>query len=287
MQIILPTIILSCVYALLGAGFIITYKSSRIINFAFAEIALFFCYIVVFLTFFLGGKTTIPIMIVLALGFFFGLMIYRFLIRPMIGESVLSTIILTVALGIIINAVSALIWKGEVQTIKFAWRNLYNFPGGINISSTEIITIIATIVLFAALGCFYRFSKIGRQMRAAAENILLSSQRRINIYLITGVAWGISVFIIGGAGILFGANYGVSIYMANVALKGLSVALVGGLDSLRGAVPAAVIIALSEKLTAYYINPRLSEAIPFIIMLIVLIVRPWGLFGTEEEIERV
>lgn len=287
MQIILPMVVLSCMYALLGAGFIITYKASRILNFAFADIALFLCYLTVAVKLLLGGNTTVPIIIVLSLGFLFGLVIYRSLIRPMLGESALATIILTVAFGIILNAVSVLIWKGEVETIKFAWRNLYTLPGGSRISSTEIITIISTAVIFIALGCFYRFSKIGRQMRATAENILLSSERGLNIYLITGVAWGISVLIIAAAGILFGANYGVSLSMSSVALKGLSVALVGGLDSLAGVIPAAIIISLSEKLAAYYINPRLSDTIPFIIMLIVLIIKPWGLFGTEEEIERV
>ena len=75
--------------------------------------------------------------------------------------------------------------------------------------------------------------------------------------------------------------------MPVMALKGIAVALVGGLDSVSGAIPAALIVALSEKLAAHYINPRLADTIPFIIMLIVLIIRPWGLLGTEEEIERV
>ena len=205
----------------------------------------------------------------------------------MIGESLLAIVIVTVALGIILKALVILIWGVDIETISLGWKAYYTLPGDIHLSGTEIITVIFTLVLFSALGVFYQFSKIGRQMRATAEDLLLSAQRGFPIHLITGVAWGLGVFVTGAAGILFGANYGVSLQMGEMAIKGVAVALVGGLDSIKGALPAGFIVALTETLTAYYINPRLGEASPFMIMVIVLIIRPWGLSGTEEELERV
>jgi branched-chain amino acid transport system permease protein len=283
----MSTIVLGAMYALLGTGFIITYKASRILNFAFADIAMFTAYFAVTLVTLIGGSGNLSFILTLFFSFLLGVVIYALLIRPMVGESILATIIVCVGLGIILNAITTIIWGGELQTIRFWWREIYHFPGGFTLDSTEIITVISTTVLFSALGSFYRFTKIGRQMRATAENILLSSQRGMSIFIINGVAWGVGILYTGIAGILFGANYGISSSMPVMALKGIAVALVGGLDSVAGAIPAALIVALSEKLAAYYVNPRLADTVPFIIMLIVLIIRPWGLLGTEEEIERV
>jgi len=124
-------------------------------------------------------------------------------------------------------------------------------------------------------------------MRATAENTLLASQRGINIYFVTSIAWGIGIFATSVAAILLGGNYSVSLHMGPVALKAFAVALVGGLDSIKGAIPAAFIVAMAELVASNYVNPRLANAIPYVIMIIVLLIRPWGLFGTKEEIERV
>ena len=105
----------------------------------------------------------------------------------------------------------------------------------------------------------------------------------------TRLAAGIALGCLCGltAALFLGANYGVSLQMGHIAIKAFAVALVGGLDSVHGIIPAAFIIALSEVIACYYINPRLGDTIPFIIMLAILIVRPWGLFGTKEDIERI
>jgi branched-chain amino acid transport system permease protein len=226
-------------------------------------------------------------MIILFAAFLFGLVIYALLIKPMAGQPAYSTIILTVAFGILMQAFTILTWRGQMKSIRLPWRAYITLLGGLRLSSTEIIIVFTAIVFFVALFSFYRFSKTGRQMRASAENPLLASQRSVNIYFVTGLAWAISIFSAGLTAILSGANYGVSLFMSHVALKAFAVALVGGLDSLRGIIPAAFLIALAELTANTYVNPRLANTIPFIIMIIVLMTRPWGFFGTEEEIERV
>jgi len=287
MQLLLSVFIMTCVYSVLASGFVTIYKASRVLNFAFADMALVVGYLTATFIRSVGGPVVIPFIFSFFCSFILGLLIYRLLIRPMVGESLLATTISTVALGIILNAVAVLAWKADIQTITLGWDDYYTLPGNLRISGTEIIVVLFTAVLFVLLGLFYRFSIIGRQMRATAENFLLSSQRGIDIHLITGVAWGIGTFVTGAAGILVGAIAGVSLNIGGVIIKALAVALVGGLGSLRGVIPAAFIIALSERLVNYYINPRLSVTIPFVIMLLVLLIRPWGLCGTEEETERV
>jgi branched-chain amino acid transport system permease protein len=287
MQFLLSVIVLSCLYALLSAGFVVIYKSSRILNFAYADIVMLAGYFAITMTKWVGGPPIIALCITIVLGFIFGLTIYASLIKPMAGQPIFSTIILTVALGIVLNAAAILFWGGEVNTIPFGWRSYFSFLSGIRLASTEIVVLITTIVIYGSLFSFFRFSKNGQQMRATAENALLASQRGINIYFVTAFAWGIGIFITSVAAILLGGNYSVNLQLSHVAIKAFAVALVGGLDSVGGTIPAALIVALTELAASNFLNPRLADAIPFIIMMIVLLFRPWGLFGTEEEIERV
>jgi branched-chain amino acid transport system permease protein len=287
MQFLTSVIVLSCVYAILASGFVVIYRSSRILNFSYADMVMLIGYFSVTMLQLIGGPPVISLAIVLILSFLFGLVIYALLIKPMAGQPIFSTIILTVALGIILQAFTILAWRGELESISLGWRQYYSLFKGIRVASTEIVIIITTILFFIALSCFYRFSRIGHQMRATAENTLLAAQRGINIYFVTALAWAIGIFATGIASILLGGNYAVSLYMGHVAIKAFSVALVGGLDSIKGIIPAAFIVALTELAASNYINPRLADTMPFIIMLTVLLIRPWGLWGTEEEIERV
>ena len=287
MSFLAAVVVVSALYALMASGFVIIYRASRVLNFAYGDVILLFGYLASTLTELIGSKAITPPVIILLTGFLFGLVIYVSLIKPMAGQPAYSTIILTVAMGILMQAFSILTWRGQVKSIHLPWRAYVTLPGGIRLSSTEIIIIVIAILYFIALFSFYRFSKVGRQMRGTAENPLLASQRSVNIYFVTGLAWAISIFSASLTAILFGANYGVSIFMGHMAIKAFAVALVGGLDSIGGTIPAAFLIALAELTANTYVNPRLANTIPFIIMIIVLLTRPWGFFGTEEEIERV
>ncbi len=287
MQFIISVVVLSCLYALLSLGFVVIYRSSRILNFAYADIVMLAGYFSITMTKLVGGPPAIALMITIILGFIFGLAIYTSLIKRMAGQPIFSTIILTVALGIVLNAAAILFWGGEVNTIPYGWGAYYSLFSKTRLASTEIIMLITSILIYVGLFVFYRLSKSGQQMRATAENALLASQRSINIYFVTAFAWGIGVFITSVAAILLGGNYSVNLQMSHVAIKAFAVALVGGLDSVGGTIPAAIIVALTEQAASNYFNPRLADAIPFMIMMIVMLFRPWGLFGTEEEIERV
>ena len=287
MQFLTSVIVLSCVYAILASGFVVIYRSSRILNFSYSDVVMLIGYFSVTMLELIGGPPVISLAICLLLSFIFGLVIYALLIRPMAGQPIFSTIILTVASGIILQSFTILVWRGELESISLGWRQYYSLFQGIRLASTEIVIIATTILFFIALSGFYRFSRIGQQMRATAENTLLAAQRGINIYFVTALAWAIGIFATGVASVLLGSNYSVSLYMGHVAIKAFSVALVGGLDSIKGIIPAAFIVALTELAANNYINPRLADTMPFIIMLMVLLIRPWGLWGTEEEIERV
>jgi branched-chain amino acid transport system permease protein len=125
------------------------------------------------------------------------------------------------------------------------------------------------------------------RMRAAGQNALLAAQRGINLHRVYALAWALSTFTGAAAGMLIALDSGVTMSMPVIALKAFPAALVGGLDSLAGALLGALIVAAAEVLLIYYADPLLSDVVPFIVLLAMLTVRPWGLFGTREELDRV
>jgi len=283
----MPFLVLGCIYMVLAAGFVIIYKSSRVLNFSYTDMAVMLAYLAFTIVGLIPGPPVVALLMVLLISFFLGLLIYWLFIKRMAGQPIFSIIILTVAIGIVIQSINTLIWHGDTETIPLGWRAYYTLPGKTVISGTDIVIMLATLVFFGGLLIFYKYSKTGWQMRATAENILLAAQRGINIYAVTALSWGIGIFATALAAILLGSHSAVSPNMGHIAIRAFAVALVGGLDSIGGSIFAAFIVAAAELGACTYVNPRLADAIPFMIMLVVLLVRPWGLFGTEEEVERI
>jgi branched-chain amino acid transport system permease protein len=151
----------------------------------------------------------------------------------------------------------------------------------------DLASIVLTILFFVALYLFLTFTRIGVQFRGTAENALLASQRGVNVNFVLSIAWVIAVAAASLSGVLFGSRAFLSTESVSIGLAGLIAALVGGLDSLRGAIAGAFIVAGTQYLTVRLIDPVLSEAVPFLLLLVVMSIRPWGLFGTLEELDRV
>ena len=148
-------------------------------------------------------------------------------------------------------------------------------------------SVLLTIAFFAGLYLFFRFTRLGVQFRGTAENALLASQRGVNVNFVLSLSWVIAIMAASLSGVLYGGRAFLSTESVTIGLAGLTAALVGGLDSLRGAVAGAFIVALAQYLTVRLISPVLSEAVPFLLLLVVMSIRPWGLFGTIEEFDRV
>jgi branched-chain amino acid transport system permease protein len=151
----------------------------------------------------------------------------------------------------------------------------------------DVASVALTIVFFAGLYVFFSFTRLGVQFRGTAENALLASQRGVNVNFVLSLAWVIAIMAASLSGVLFGGRAFLSTESVTIGLAGLTAALVGGLDSLRGAVAGAFIVACAQYLTVRLIDPVLSEAVPFLLLLLVMSIRPWGLFGTLEELDRV
>jgi branched-chain amino acid transport system permease protein len=150
------------------------------------------------------------------------------------------------------------------------------------------MTLIAAAVgCYLALHLFLRFSSFGIRIRAAGQNALLASQRGIHLHRVFAAAWGLSTFTGGVVGMLLALDSGVDSTLAVIGLKAFPAALVGGLDSLWGAAVGALIVAVAEVFLIQYVDPLLSDVVPFFVLIAVLAIRPWGLFGSREELDRV
>lgn len=287
MDSIVTIVILASTYALLAAGIVILYKASRVINFAHGEIAIVGGYI------FYSISTLVPGSLWLAIGgtaifsIVCGVAVYLVLMRRLIGEPFYVAILVTVGIAILFKAAIIIIWQAQRVTITVADQVVAILPSGGKFTMIDLATILAAVLFYLGLFAFFRFTKLGLQFRGMAENPLLASQRKVSVNTIMALAWSLAVFAASLSGVLYGGRALLSPESVMIGLSGLTAALVGGLDSLRGAAIGAIIVALAEYLTIRLIDPVLSEAVPFILILIVMTFRPWGLFGTREELDRV
>ncbi len=288
MEFLVSILVLATTYALLAAGIVIVYKASRVVNFAHGELAIVGAYVFYSVAIMMPGQSLpLTIAVTAIVSAIFGVIIYFVLMRSLLGQPTFVAAMVTIGIAIIFKAAIVVVWQSKSVGLNLGRQILYSFPGGGRLTIVDVITLGAGIVFFAALFGFFGYTRLGRQFRGAAENPLLASQRQVNVNLILALAWGTAVFSASLAGVLFGSRSMLSPQSTIIGLSGLTAALVGGLDSLRGAIIGGVLVAAATYLTARLIDPALSEAVPFIILLVVMCWRPWGIFGTPEELNRV
>ena len=290
MQLIVNITVLAAIYALLACGYVLIYRVSRVMNMAHGELAMLGAYLLYSTASLFTGHPVTAIAMAVVLSLVVGVLVYVLLMRKMTGEMVLAAILTTIAIGILLRGLIVLIWSAAqqhpLQKLHFSNPSIELF-GGARISTCAAVMVLMTVVVYGGLFAFLRFSSWGIRMRAAGQNPLLAAQRGVNLNAIYALAWGLSTLTGSIAGMLIALDSGLDQTMVVIGLKAFAPALVGGLDSLAGALIGAIIVAAAEVLAIHYIDPLLSDVVPFLVMIAMLIVRPWGLFGTREELDRV
>lgn len=273
------------IYALLGMGIVLVYRTSRILNIAGGELAIFIGYVVA--TAIEGG---LPVAIAIPLGMgaamALGFAIFWFAISRVMGEPPHVGLVLTVGIATILNGLMIVFFGGGMTAIPFGLPG-FTTVGAIRLPTTDVVAAIGAWLSIAAIAIVYRLTNLGLQMRAVAERVMLSAQRGLNVDRTVALSWIIGVLAAGLAGILHGERSFVALSAGVIGISALIACLIGGMDSLKGVILAALIVALAESVTALYIDPRYVLIAPVAILLVILIVRPWGLFGTVEELRRV
>jgi len=289
-QTIANIVVLAAIYALISCGYVLVYRVSRVLNLAHGELMVLCAYLLYTTASIVGGSPVIAVSMAALLGLLVGVLVYVFLMRRMTGEMVLAAVLCTIALGVALRGVMVLIWSAQVRhpIESLGWTNpSLTLFGDARISLISVVLVVTVAVVYSALFVFLGFTRWGIRMRAAGQNPLLASQRGIQLHGVYALAWGLSTFTAGLAGMLISLDSGLDATMATLGLKAFPAALVGGLDSLAGALIGSAIVAIAEVLLIQHVNPLLSDAVPFLVLLAVLFVRPWGLFGSKEELDRV
>jgi branched-chain amino acid transport system permease protein len=220
-----------------------------------------------------------------------GLLIERLTLRPLVGQPVLAVIMMTIALGVLLDGLATLIWGGEYKTYHGVLPTLTLHVGELSLPSETLIGAIVAVVVVAILMIFFRYTKSGLAMMATAEDEQVVQSAGIRVTTVYALSWVIACVTGVVSGILLGGVSGVMIPMSEVGLKAFAVVLLGGIDSIGGAIVAGIIVGVLENLAAGYLDPLLpyggmASIFPFIVMIIVLIFRPYGLFGLRR-IERI
>ena len=290
MQIVANIIVLTSLYALVASGYVLVYKVSRVLNLAHGELMILGAYLLVATSAGITSDPLIAIALTAVFSIIVGLSVYLLLMREMTGQPVLAAVLTTVALGILLRGAMVLIW-GPQQLNVASMLSFENasvvLTDSIRVSTPSLWLVICTVGVYLGLLAFLHMSRWGMRMRASGQNPLLAAQRGINLHTVYALAWTLSTFSGSIAGVLVALDSRLDVNMAVIGLKAFPAALVGGLDSLHGALIGAGVIAVLEVLLIHYVNPLLSDVVPFLVLIAILIVRPWGLFGTKEELNRV
>ena len=290
-QLIISGIALGMIYALVAIGFVLILKCSNAFNIAQGQFVLIGGYLAYTFLVMFNLPIWVSLLLAIIIGAVIGLLIERFTIRPLLGKPVIAIVMMTIALAAVLEGFAMLIWGGEYKTYHGFLPAISLKLGDLSISSESLIGIIISAITVVILLLIFRYTKIGLAIKATAEDLQVVQVFGVRVTTVYAIAWVIAAVTGILAGVLMGGISGVSIPIVDVGLKALVIALLGGVNSIGGTIVAGIMLGILENIAAGYLDPILTgggvaSIFPFIVMMIVLIFRPSGLFG-EASIKRI
>ncbi len=280
-------------YALVALGFVLIYKASGVFNFAQGAMVFFAALTFVSLVergvnFWLALAITLAVMVVL------GIAIEKVVLRPLVNQPPITLFMATIGLTFVLEGLSQLVWGSQphglelgIPDVPMEWLSQST---GVNISQFDLFAALVAGVMVAVLALLFQYTRIGRALRAVADDHQAALAVGIPLKNIWAIVWAVAGFVALVAGLMWGARNGVQYALTFIALKALPVLLIGGFESVPGAILGGLIIGATEKLAEVYIGPYFGGGIEswfaYVVALLFLLVRPEGLFG-EKRIERV
>lgn len=281
-------VLIGGLYALLAMGIVLIYKATRVFNFALGEMLALGAFLLYMFMSLAGLPLWLALACTVVAAMLAGLAAERLALRPLIGQPILAAIMATLAMSLILKGVVLFVWGSP--TVSFPQKVMPAKSlviGEVFLSNELMWTFVVSIAIFLAMTIFFKTTKTGLFMRATAEGHEVAQAAGINVETIFAVTWAIAALVAAAGGIMLGSRFGVGITTLPVmAAKAFPAVLLGGLESIPGALLGGILIGVVESLAAGYIDPQLSEITPYIVLLIVLLIRPEGLFGLRR-IERI
>jgi branched-chain amino acid transport system permease protein len=290
LQLLVQGLAVGSVYSLVALGFVLIYKASGVINFAQGEFLMLGAYLC--LSFLVQAH--LPLWAALALTIvvmgLVALILERLVLRPLIGEPVISIIMATIGLALVFKAGTAVAWGTQLRSFPAIFPDLPIKLGQVIISQVYIWTFCTAMLLMVAFALFFKFTRLGIAMRATANSHQVALSMGISVKSIFALSWAISAVVSAIGGVLIGSINGVNITFSDFGLKVFPAVILGGLDSIPGAVIGGLVVGILENLSGGYLSRvfggGVKEVAPFVFLVIILMIKPYGLFGTKE-IERV
>ena len=274
------------IYALAAAGFVVIYKASDVLNFAQGDLLLLGTYLIFFAVAQTGLPWSLGVLVTVLLAVVVALSIERLVLRPLVGEPIISMIMVTIGLSSVLRGAINAIWGPNPRAFESFLPAGDIVIGPAVLSAARVLSIPIALAVLAGLGLFFRHTRDGIAMRAIADDQQAALSMGISIPRVFGVAWGLAAASAAIGGIMLGNIVGVSPNVASIGLRVFPVVILGGLDSIGGAVIGGAIIGLLEVYAGFYLGHGLNLVVPYLVLILVLMVRPYGLFG-KEIIERV
>jgi branched-chain amino acid transport system permease protein len=276
-------------YSLVALGFVLIYKASGVFNYAQGSMVLFAALnfvgqIELGVPIWLAVLLTIAIMVALAYA------IERFVLRPLVNQEQIILFMATIGISFFLDGFGQQVWGSDVHTLNIGIPQNPIFLGDVLINEFDLVAAIVAGSLVAALALFFQYTRVGRALRAVADDHQAAMSVGIPLKWIWVVVWSAAGIVALVAGIMWGSKLGVQFSVALVALKALPVLILGGFTSIPGAIVGGLIIGAGEKLSEVFLGPMLGGGIEtwfaYMLAMLVLLIRPQGLFG-EKIIERV
>jgi branched-chain amino acid transport system permease protein len=288
LQLLVNGISLGFLYALSALGFVMIFKSSSVLNLAHGELLAIGAFLFLVLSTWAQLPIVISFAITLVGTFLLGFGIERLFLRPLIGENLIEVIMMTLGLGIMFKGLLLFIFGGDIKVYPHFLPEALNLQfGSIQIPSVNVAAFIIGIIFLIIFGFFFKYSSQGIYMRSVADNQSAALSLGVHVRRVFALSWAIAALVAAMSGIVLGILNGISVHdLSRIGLKVFPVVILGGLDSIGGAILGGVIIGLLETFTGGYISTSLREIIPYIVLVVILMVKPYGLFGLVE-IERV
>jgi branched-chain amino acid transport system permease protein len=290
-QLLANGLIVGTLYGVVAMSFVLIYKATQVVNFAQGEFLLIGAWVCWWLLtkyqlpFYLGMPITLVFMLI------FGVALQVIVLRPMIGEPVISVIMVTIGLSTVFQAAMKWIFGTNLQPFPPIFETQTMNVLGLQIQTVYLMSLVVSVAMMGAMAWFFHSSKYGLAMRATAFNQQVAQSLGISVKTVFAMAWAISAVVSAVAGVIVAVVNGVSAGLSGYGIKVFPAVILGGLDSIAGAVLGGIIIGLLENL-AHFVDSQylhwgnLYEIAPFYVLIIILMIKPYGLFGTKD-IERI
>ena len=291
LQILVSGVVTGGIYALIAIGFVIVYKATGVINFATGELMMlgaFFCYSAMTA---LHAPFALALLVAALAAGGVGAAVERVVLRPLLGKRAISVIMVTIGLSAVFKGLAQIIWSGEYRAFPPIFPRAPVVLGSVILPSRQAYPFLIAMGAIALVALLFRFTRTGIAMRATADDQGTAFSMGIDIRRIFSLSWSLAAVTAAVAGVVIGAIGGISPQLGAVGLRIFPVVILGGLDSVGGALLGGVVMGVLENLAGGYLDPLLpgggvKEVVPFVALVVILMIRPYGLFG-RREIERL